>query len=136
MQAVDCTSPHNTVELDVCTTCQFVWFDAGELAQLPPAKQLSKKAEQMVRALELDLERDRPRSAVAKALNRPVSAAAMSKIYLAAQLIDVASEVLEAELAMLDPPTLAFDAGQWVSVPFGPKTVRAYSIASTPRRRI
>jgi phenol hydroxylase P5 protein len=45
----------------------------------------------------------------------------------------LASEVLEAELAMVDPPTLAFDAGQWVSVPFGPKTVRAYSIASTPR---
>ncbi len=34
---------------------------------------------------------------------------------------------------MEDPPALAFDAGQWVSVPFGPKTVRAYSIASTPR---
>lgn len=33
---------------------------------------------------------------------------------------------------MEDPPTLDFDAGQWVSVPFGPKTVRAYSIASTP----
>jgi NAD(P)H-flavin reductase len=45
----------------------------------------------------------------------------------------LASEVLEAELAMVEPPTLAFDAGQWVSVPFGPKTVRAYSIASTPR---
>ena len=45
----------------------------------------------------------------------------------------LAREVLEAELAMVEPPTLAFDAGQWVSVPFGPKTVRAYSIASTPR---
>jgi ferredoxin-NADP reductase len=45
----------------------------------------------------------------------------------------LASEVLEAELAMVEPRTLAFDAGQWVSVPFGPKTVRAYSIASTPR---
>jgi len=42
-------------------------------------------------------------------------------------------EVLEAELALIEPPTLAFEAGQWVSVPFGPKTVRAYSIASTPR---
>lgn len=40
--------------------------------------------------------------------------------------------VLEADLAMTEPPALAFDAGQWVSVPFGPKTVRAYSIASTP----
>lgn len=34
---------------------------------------------------------------------------------------------------MHDPAELAFEAGQWVSVPFGPKTVRAYSIASTPR---
>jgi len=42
-------------------------------------------------------------------------------------------EVLEAEVAMVEPATLAFDAGQWVSVPFGPKIVRAYSIASTPR---
>jgi ferredoxin-NADP reductase len=45
----------------------------------------------------------------------------------------LATEVLEAELAMIEPPSLAFDAGQWVSVPFGPKNVRAYSIASTPR---
>jgi NAD(P)H-flavin reductase len=42
-------------------------------------------------------------------------------------------DVLEADLAMVDPPALTFDAGQWVSVPFGPKTVRAYSIASSPR---
>ena len=41
--------------------------------------------------------------------------------------------ILEADLAMVDPPALEFDAGQWVSVPFGPKTVRAYSIASAPR---
>jgi ferredoxin-NADP reductase len=34
---------------------------------------------------------------------------------------------------MVEPPTLVFEAGQWVSVPFGPKLVRAYSIASTPR---
>ena len=34
---------------------------------------------------------------------------------------------------MEDPPELRFEAGQWVSVPFGPKNVRAYSIASTPR---
>jgi ferredoxin-NADP reductase len=34
---------------------------------------------------------------------------------------------------MEDPPELPFAAGQWVSVPFGPKNVRAYSIASTPR---
>src|SRR5258705_11808197 len=43
-------------------------------------------------------------------------------------------DVLEADLAMVDPSTLAFDAGQWISVPFGPKIVRAYSIASSPRR--
>ncbi|HEX9818537.1 MAG TPA: FAD-dependent oxidoreductase [Methylomirabilota bacterium] len=43
------------------------------------------------------------------------------------------SDVLEADLAMIDPPALEFEAGQWVSVPLGPKLVRAYSIASTPR---
>ena len=43
------------------------------------------------------------------------------------------ADVLEADLAMVDPPALAFDAGQWISVPFGPKIVRAYSIASSPR---
>ena len=39
---------------------------------------------------------------------------------------------------MLQPAELSFESGQWVSVPFGPKNVRAYSIASTPRssRRI
>ncbi len=42
-------------------------------------------------------------------------------------------DILEAELEMVDPPALAFAAGQWVSVPFGPWTVRAYSIASTPQ---
>lgn len=42
-------------------------------------------------------------------------------------------EVLEVDLEMEEPSALRFDAGQWVSVPFGPKTVRAYSIASTPR---
>jgi phenol hydroxylase P5 protein len=42
-------------------------------------------------------------------------------------------EILEADLAMEDPPALDFEAGQWVSIPFGPKTVRAYSIASTPQ---
>ena len=42
-------------------------------------------------------------------------------------------DVLEADLRLDEPPALAFAAGQWISVPFGPKTVRAYSIASTPR---
>jgi ferredoxin-NADP reductase len=45
----------------------------------------------------------------------------------------LAADVLEVDLAMVEPPALAFQAGQWVSVPFGPKLVRAYSIASTPR---
>ena len=42
-------------------------------------------------------------------------------------------EILEVDLRMEEPAALEFDAGQWVSVPFGPKTVRAYSIASTPQ---
>src|SRR5262249_52085336 len=41
-------------------------------------------------------------------------------------------EILEVDLAMEQPPSLDFQAGQWISVPFGPKLVRAYSIASTP----
>src|SRR5262245_21825889 len=44
-------------------------------------------------------------------------------------------EVLEATLRMEEPSELAFEAGQWVSVPFGPKLVRAYSIASSPSSR-
>jgi NAD(P)H-flavin reductase len=42
-------------------------------------------------------------------------------------------DVLEVDLDLLEPADLAFEAGQWVSVPFGRKNVRAYSIASTPR---
>jgi ferredoxin-NADP reductase len=49
------------------------------------------------------------------------------------EIRSLAPDVLEADLAMVDPPALAFEAGQWVSVPFGPKLVRAYSIASPPR---
>jgi ferredoxin-NADP reductase len=45
----------------------------------------------------------------------------------------LAPAILEVDLRMEEPPALEFDAGQWVSVPFGPKTVRAYSIASTPQ---
>lgn len=50
----------------------------------------------------------------------------------------LSAEILEADLDLEEPPAFDFEAGQWVSVPFGPKTVRAYSIASTPRssRRI
>jgi NAD(P)H-flavin reductase len=42
-------------------------------------------------------------------------------------------DVFEVDLRMQDPAEFRFEAGQWVSVPFGPKTVRAYTIASTPR---
>ena len=42
-------------------------------------------------------------------------------------------DILEVDLDMNEPAELAFEAGQWISVPFGPKNVRAYSIASTPR---
>ena len=45
----------------------------------------------------------------------------------------LAPDVLEVDLDLTEPPALAFEAGQWVSVPFGPKQVRAYSIASSPR---
>ena len=46
----------------------------------------------------------------------------------------VTADIFEADLQMEDPLALTFEAGQWVSVPFGPKVVRAYSIASTPDR--
>jgi ferredoxin-NADP reductase len=45
----------------------------------------------------------------------------------------LAPDVLEADLALLEPPEFRFEAGQWVSVPLGPRLVRAYSIASSPR---
>ena len=47
----------------------------------------------------------------------------------------LAPEILEADLSMLEPAEFPFEAGQWVSVPLGPKTVRAYTIASTPVSR-
>jgi CDP-4-dehydro-6-deoxyglucose reductase len=43
-----------------------------------------------------------------------------------------AAAVIEVDLGMEDPPRLEFEAGQWVSIPFGPKVVRAYTIASAP----
>lgn len=52
-----------------------------------------------------------------------------------ASVRELTDDVLEATLQMEEPPELSFEAGQWVSIPFGPKTVRAYSIASTPRSR-
>ncbi len=42
------------------------------------------------------------------------------------------TEIREVDLALEDPTAFEFQAGQWVSVPFGPKIVRAYTIASTP----
>ncbi|MGH7331661.1 MAG: ferredoxin--NADP reductase [Candidatus Rokuibacteriota bacterium] len=44
----------------------------------------------------------------------------------------LAPDVIEAVLRLDDPPRLEFEAGQWISIPFGPKIVRAYSIASIP----
>jgi NAD(P)H-flavin reductase len=43
--------------------------------------------------------------------------------------------IVETDLLMEDPPELSFEAGQWLSVRLGPKTVRAYSISSPPRSR-
>lgn len=40
--------------------------------------------------------------------------------------------VLEVELAMVEPPELAFEAGQWIAIPFDAKLVRPYSMASPP----
>ena len=34
--------------------------------------------------------------------------------------------IIEADLSLLEPAEFSFEAGQWVSVPFGPKSVRAY----------
>lgn len=47
----------------------------------------------------------------------------------------LAPEIFEADLRLTEPEEFGFAAGQWVSVPFGPKTVRAYSLASTPQSR-
>jgi phenol hydroxylase P5 protein len=48
---------------------------------------------------------------------------------------ELAPDILEVALRMEEPSALAFEAGQWVSIPFGPKTVRAYSLASAPTSR-
>lgn len=45
----------------------------------------------------------------------------------------ITAEVIEVDVDVLEPAGFTFDAGQWISVPFGPKAVRAYSIASSPR---
>ncbi len=44
-------------------------------------------------------------------------------------------EIIEVDLRMIEPAELDFDAGQWISVPFGPKIVRAWSMVSTPARK-
>ena len=44
-------------------------------------------------------------------------------------------DVIEVDLAVVEPAGFAFDAGQWISVPFGPKIVRAWSMVSSPARR-
>jgi phenol/toluene 2-monooxygenase (NADH) P5/A5 len=44
-------------------------------------------------------------------------------------------EVIEVDLRMVDPPEFVFEAGQWISVPFGPKVVRAWTIWSSPTHR-
>ena len=43
-------------------------------------------------------------------------------------------QVIEADLRVDEPADFTFAAGQWISVPFGPKTVRAWSMASPPTR--
>ncbi|HEV8674389.1 MAG TPA: FAD-binding oxidoreductase [Methylomirabilota bacterium] len=43
--------------------------------------------------------------------------------------------IIEADLAMVDPPELAFEAGQWIAIPLDAKTVRPYSMASPPSER-
>ena len=46
-----------------------------------------------------------------------------------------APDVIEVDLRITGPAEWAFQAGQWISVPFGPKTVRAWSMASSPTRK-
>jgi len=48
----------------------------------------------------------------------------------------LSSDVIEVDLTVLEPGDFTFDAGQWVSVPFGPKNVRAWTMASPPTRRL
>jgi len=43
--------------------------------------------------------------------------------------------ILEVDLAMVEPPELAFEAGQWIAIPLDTKTVRPYSMASPPSER-
>jgi len=47
----------------------------------------------------------------------------------------VTPDVIEVDLRVLAPEDFTFEAGQWISVPFGEKTVRAWSMVSSPTRR-
>jgi ferredoxin-NADP reductase len=46
-----------------------------------------------------------------------------------------AADVIEVDLRLTEPAEWTFQAGQWISVPFGPKIVRAWSMLSPPTRR-
>lgn len=43
--------------------------------------------------------------------------------------------ILEVDLAMIEPPELSFEAGQWIAIPLDVKVVRPYSMASPPSER-
>jgi phenol hydroxylase P5 protein len=43
-------------------------------------------------------------------------------------------DIIEIDLRVIEPADFRFEAGQWITVPFGPKIVRAYSMASSPTR--
>jgi ferredoxin-NADP reductase len=47
----------------------------------------------------------------------------------------VTPEIIEVDLAVSEPADWSFEAGQWISVPFGPKIVRAWSMVSSPARK-
>lgn len=47
----------------------------------------------------------------------------------------LAAAIVEVDLRVLEPVDFTFEPGQWISVPFGPKTVRAWSMVSTPARK-
>jgi len=46
-----------------------------------------------------------------------------------------AHDVIEVDLRITGSAEWTFQAGQWISVPFGAKTVRAWSMASSPTRK-
>ncbi len=43
--------------------------------------------------------------------------------------------ILEVDLAVLEPPELVFEAGQWIAIPLDEKTIRPSSMASPPAER-